>query len=68
MRITYPALETIKKIEHDSQYIRQAHIVQDYNAHLHKKHRAETQWWIDLYTEQGDLKRYNNSHTIDVFV
>ena len=68
MRVTYPILENIKRIERDHQYITTAQKTIDYNHHLQVKHRYIQDEWIAMYNKQGDMKRYMNQTTIDIFI
>ena len=68
MRVTYPVLDYIKKLEYDARYIRGAQNVEYHNSRLHKVHRQVVEDWVDLYNEKADKKRYENRTTIDIFV
>lgn len=68
MRVTYPALEDIKRVERNHQYLTAAQTTIDHNHHRHVKDKHVRDEWIALYNKQGDLKRYQNRTTIDIFI
>ena len=68
MRVTYPVLDYIRKVELDHRYLRSFQNTIDYVDHLHKKSDHYKQDIISLYNRQADIKRYDNRIHIDIFV
>jgi len=68
MRVTYPVLETIKKTGATHNTNIDEHKRSDHIQHTHVKDYHRVTDLIALYNRQGDLKRYFDSHHIDIFV
>jgi hypothetical protein len=68
MRVTYPVLNYIRKLEMDYHYLKHSQTRTDYVGHLHKKSDHYRDDMIALYNKRGDLKRYQNRTTIDIFL
>jgi len=68
MRVTYPFVAALRKNEMDHQYLKSAQTRTDYVDHLHRKSDHIKSDMIALYNIKGELKRYQDRTTIDIFL